>query len=158
MADEVVDIIKVQDEMKAHMREFVLWPLRWQQYTPGNHAWHLQRLRPDDVNNIPESAGVYTLLIQPGIASHPSCSYVMYVGRSDSLRRRFREYLGPERRATGRPKIYRLLHRYSDYLWFCFTEVEAARTKDVEDALMTAYVPPENDQLPAEIRNIRGAF
>jgi len=158
MPDEVIDLIRIQDEMKAHTREFALWPLKWQQYVPGNYAWQLRRLRAADVNTVPDSAGVYTLLIQPGIATHPSCSYLMYVGRSDSLRRRFREYLGPERRATGRPKIYRLLNRYSDYLWFCFTEVEAANTKAVEDALMTAYLPPENDQLPAEIRHIRGAF
>src|SRR5207249_11051749 len=108
MPDEVVDLIRIQDEMKAHTREFALWPLKWQEYVPGNYAWQLRRLHAADVNTVPDSAGVYTLLIQPGIATHPSCSYLMYVGRSDSLRRRFRDYLGPERRATGRPKIYRL--------------------------------------------------
>jgi excinuclease UvrABC nuclease subunit len=36
----------------------------------------------------------------------------MYVGRTNSLRRRFNEYLNERKRETGRPKIYRLLNMY----------------------------------------------
>lgn len=155
----VADIIKEQDEMKAHCYEFVLWPCRWQSYRCSNvHNWRLCRLVDLERDRIPDQPGVYTLLIQPGIASHPACSYLMYIGQATSLRRRFGDYLNRERRETGRPKIFRLLNKYSDHVWFCFTLVPPESLTEVEDALTAAYVPPCNDRLPSEISSVRGAF
>lgn len=155
----VIDIIREQDEMKAHSHQFVLWRRKWQQYTcPSQLVWTIYRLRESERANIPDTAGIYTLLVQPGIASHPWCSYLMYVGQTRSLYRRFGEYLRDERRETGRPKIFRLLTMYSDYLWFCFSPVPIQELDSVEDALITAYMPPANDQVPAEVRQVRGAF
>src|SRR2546426_704434 len=83
------------------------------------------------IPNIPASPGVYSLLLRPGIADHPACSYLMYVGKTRSLRRRFREYLTREKQETGRPKIFRLLMKYPDHVWFCFTNA----SNDAIDAL-----------------------
>jgi len=155
----VADIIEEQDAMKAHCYEFVLWPAAWQEcHCSCVQNWQLSRLVPGEKAHIPDQPGIYTLLIQPGIVAHPACSYLMYVGQTTSLRRRFGQYLNKERLKTGRPKVFRVLNKYSDYVWFCFTVVSKELLTEVEDALVVAYVPPCNDQLPAEIRAVRGAF
>lgn len=157
----VNDIIRDQDEMKAHTYEFILWPRRWQDFQTNPNAtydWTIRRLDKSEKNGIPDKPGIYTLLIQPGIAGHPACSYLMYVGQAQSLRHRFEDYLGSERRETGRPKIFRLLNKYSDYIWFCFTPVSLAELDNVEKTLIKAYEPPCNNQIPAEVSKVRGAF
>ncbi len=88
----VEDIIKEQSEMKAHTHEFALWRRKWQEFNSSIiFNWHLFKLEISERGNIPRSPGIYTLLIQPGIASHPGCSYLMYIGQARSLRDRFSE-------------------------------------------------------------------
>lgn len=82
----------------------------------------------------------------------------MYVGKTNSLHRRFGEYLNQEKRETGRPKIFRLLNVYPDHTWFCFSLVSQTDLVNVEEALLAAYIPPANDQLPAEVSKVTGAF
>ena len=107
---------------------------------------------------VPSKSGVYTLLVQPGIASHPSCSFLLYVGQAKSLLKRFGDYLAREKKETGRPKIFRILNRYDGYLWFCFSQVAAADLDHVEDSLIESYVPHCNDDFPADLRPVVGAF
>ena len=155
----VTDIINEQDEFKAHCYEFALWRRKWQEYRDICVLdWQLYPLADHERPSIPDQPGIYTLLVQPGIASHPACSYLMYVGQTTSLRRRFGEYLTSEKRETGRPKIFRLLNMYPDHAWFCFSLVPDANLDVVEAALLTAYIPPANDQLPAQVRRVTGAF
>lgn len=152
-----VDILKEQGEMMAHRLKFVLWPRMWQTYI-DMHEWLMHRLMALENQNIPDQPGIYTLLVQPGIANHPAASYLMYVGKTISLRRRFSEYLNERKRETGRPKIYRLLNMYPDNIWFCFTIAPENGLSNIEEGLINAYIPPANDQLPAEIRRVMGAF
>ncbi len=156
----VVDILDEQDEFKANRITFALWRRKWQEYRDVCALdWRLHLLNARERSSIPDESGIYTLLIQPGIANHPACSYLIYVGKSTSLRRRFGEYLGSEKRETGRPKVFRLLNRYPDHTWFCFSLVPLADLDDVEEALLNAYIPPANDRLPAEVSKVvRGAL
>lgn len=107
---------------------------------------------------MPASAGIYTLLVQPAVAYHDECSYLMYVGQAVSLKKRFGEYLNAERLETGRPKLFRLLNIYDQYVWFGFTPIPAQHLDEVEDALIAAHLPPCNDRLPAKVRKAVKAF
>jgi excinuclease UvrABC nuclease subunit len=118
----------------------------------------MYRFIDEERRNIPTGSGVYTFLVKPDIASHPACSFLMYVGRSNSLRQRFGHYLYERNRNDGRPKIVYLLNKYADHLWFCFALLPEDATPAQENALITAYIPPFNNQFPAEIRAPVGAF
>ena len=155
----VVDIIREDDDRKIHTHDMVLWPSRWQVYNySGIGTWHTYRLGASERSNIPGQPGIYTLIVKPGIAGHPACSYLMYVGKTSSLRRRFGNYLNEKNRETGRPKIIQLLNKYPDNLWFCFTQLPESELSSAEDALINAFVPPCNDQLPAKLLPGIGAF
>ena len=155
----VTDIIDQQNQFKAHTWEITLWPQAWAAF-PGSHelSWSICRLGDAERGTIPEESGIYTLLVQPGIAEHIACSYLMYVGQTVSLKDRFGRYLTTERRAAGRPKIFRLLNIYSEYVWFCYTVLDKVFLDAVENELMKAYYPPCNDQYPVEVSKVIGAF
>lgn len=153
-----VDIVE-QDLLGSHRFTFWLVP---QRRTAFAHAaaltWTPVHLSAAGKTTIPDTPGVYSLVLQPGIAHHGTCCYLMYIGKSDSLARRFSEYLKRERRPSGRPKIKRLLHKYPDHVWFHYAPVNSADMASCEDALIGAYLPPCNDQFPADVRAAIGAF
>lgn len=160
------DFIEEEDKLKSRTVSFTLLPEAWQKFNHNQAAfpcsWKIIKLDEMCKNDIDlaKEPGIYTLLLQPGIAAHPSCSYLMYVGQTSDLHRRFRDYLRHEKIKRKRPNVFRLLNIYSGKIWFCFTKVAAHQLNDYENALMNAYIPPVNDKnrLPAEIRSIKGAF
>jgi hypothetical protein len=161
-----IDFIEEEDKLKSRTISITLMPEAWQNFKLNEAAypcsWKVIKL--DEVcKNDPDlskTSGIYTLLIMPGIAQHPSCSYLMYVGQTHNLYLRFRNYLSREKTHRVRPNVFRLLNIYSDRIWFCFTKVAGYQLDRYENALMNAYIPPVNnvDRLPAEIRSIKGAF
>ena len=154
-----IDLIDFQDEYASHLYKFVLWPRQWQSFNDQrNFHWTQTPLRVEERTNIPDNSGIYSLLIQPNIARHPGCSYLMYVGKAVSLRRRFNDYLTSERRETGRPMIYRMLNKYSDYLVFCYILIREADLIATEIEIVDAFMPPTNKQFSADINPVRGAF
>ena len=153
----VNDIIDEQDVMKAHEHQFILWPRQWSGYV-DTHNWKTYNLNENQKVNIPDNPGIYSLLIQPGIANHPACSYLMYIGKTTSLRRRFSNYLNERKRETGRPKIFRILNKYKNYMKFCYTIVDEDDLETVENNLLIAFIPPNNDQFPVQLRPLIGAF
>ena len=159
MITNVYDLVSEQDVLKAHEVSFRLWPRQW---TLGGGAqvytWQVYKLSELNRPSVPQRAGLYTLVVQPGIFGHPLCSYLMYVGKTNSLHRRFGEYLREMNQATGRKKIVRLLNKYFDYVWFCFTEIPESEISRVEDALLEAFMPPFNDRFPASVSRIITAF
>lgn len=157
MVDEFVDLLDAMDEKAKHLIHFTLWPRMWKNYT-NIHTWQTEKLEASKADQIPDAPGIYTLLLKPGIAGHCSCSYLMYVGKAVSLRTRFREYLGKERRPSGRPRIFKFLQKYDNYICFCFTEVDEALLEAIEDGLMDAYLPPLNVRYKGTMSKIMGAF
>lgn len=164
MAVDILDIGEV-DDIKACLRCFVLSPKQWQTFsldlTP--YKWHEFKFEKKATDKIPANVGVYTFLIKPSIAGHPSCSYLMYVGRTtdQNLRKRFGQYIEEqEGKRKSRPRIEYMLRKYRDYLFFACMPLNGAMTPDIlEEKLQLAYIPPVNDEdnLPTEVRRIRKA-
>jgi len=153
----VDDLLNEGSELVAHRYQFTLWPRRWREYV-RRHAWAIRKLQAAERRHIPHRPGIYTLLVQPRIARHPGCSYLMYVGQAVDLHERFGDYLSKERRDSGRPKIVRLLNLYPDHVWFCYAAAPRRSLDAIEDALSQAYIPPCNDRFPARISKVVRAF
>jgi hypothetical protein len=84
----------------------------------------------------------------------------MYIGKTDrNFRDRFREYLRERDSGQIRPKLLKILPQYPGHLFFAYAEVPVGHSpKDVETALLHAFVPPGNDQLDAEFTRADKAF
>ena len=155
----VHDLIEGQDYLKARRCIFVLAPKLWATYRDSSiKGWTFSRLRKWERSKIPVVSGIYTLLIQPNVARHSKCSYLMYIGQAVNLKKRFGEYLNGEQLATGRPKIFRLLNIYEHYVWFGYARVTRSRLDNLEKALIKTHLPPCNDKLPASIAKAAKPF
>ena len=153
-------IIDEQDEEIAHSWTFCLWPKKWTTYDlPDPFNWEIHPFHRDQIDNIPNEPGIYSFVIQPGIASHPHCSYLMYIGQTErALRVRFREYLYERRNLRGRRRILRLLNKYQGYLYFCCSTIaKTEQIVEIEKALRIAFRPPCNSDSTSAHPGI-GAF
>ena len=151
------DMIAAQNEYNNHVWHICLWPRQWQTCDPGlNLPWQSVELNDNQRSEVPRYAGVYSLVVQPGIAGHPACSYLMYLGKAKDLRKRFNDYLTTER--TKRSKVARLLHMYHDYIRFFYSGIDGTELDSTEEQLFNAFVPPCNSQFTGYVKEAKGAF
>ncbi len=137
------DVINEQNDFLAHTHSITLWPKKWKAYSNAAAlTWTVVTLEEAvrKSKSVPSVPGIYTLLVQPGIADHPCCSFLLYVGQAKSLLSRFGQYLTSEKKVTGRPRIFRFLNLYEGHIKFCFTPVAQKDLDVVEDALIGGAV------------------
>jgi hypothetical protein len=131
------------------MKRMVLSPEHWATYNmPHVLTWSLTRFDKANAVNIPKNEhGVYSFVVQPGIAQHSACSYLMYVGKTEKqgLQKRFLQYFGHINETSRRGHISKLLRQWKDYLWFCYAPIADLNLIDgTEQALLNSYLPPYN--------------
>lgn len=76
----------------------------------------------------------------------------MYIGETESLARRYKEYLEEKEGKRDRIHVYEMLKKYEGYCWFSYALVPKELIKKVENALHVAFWPPRNKKMPAAIR------
>lgn len=131
------------------IERMVLSPAHWTSYSLAHQlAWTATKFDRANRDKVPRNKhGVYSFLVQPGIAEHTACSYLMYVGKaeSQSLRDRFEQYFEHLTETSRRTNISKMLRLWDGFLWFCFAPVaDQAKIDDTEQALLNAYLPPYN--------------
>ena len=151
------------DEMNRHTHEMVMVPRFWTSFSSGATpalSWSTFPFKDTSRSKIPEQPGVYAFLIAPTIAGDLNVSYLMYIGETErTLRDRFGDYLLEAKSDRIRPKLLRILPLYPDHLLFACAPVPAGvLPKEVESALLDAFLPPGNDQVPATVRRARKAL
>lgn len=147
-----------------HVNRMILSPRQWEGCRlPVVLKWNALKFRPENKPRVPDDfGGVYSFVVQPRIANHPKCSYLLYVGQTEkrNFRRRYEEYLrdrNPER--SRRPHVTDMLLKWDGYLWFCYARIDQRELiTQIEDALIEAYLPPTNKSFPARIRKAVKAF
>lgn len=141
------------------MERMILSPNRWAAFVcPVELAWQLIPFAANRVNDVPNNAkGVYSFVVRPGIANHPDCSYLLYVGKvqDQAFRPRYRQYLHEKQKGQDARRVHvsRMLQKWDGYLWFCYAPIEdEALIGQVEDALIAAYLPSHNRTFPSHVR------
>ena len=145
------------------VQNMILFPDAWAAFrSPVALRWEQVPFSATRARDVPDDqAGVYTFVVQPGIASHPACSYLLYVGKTErNFRVRFREYLSDLRAGmdSRRPHIAGMLTKWNGYIWFCYAPIrDGEKIEATEDALLAAYLPPTNVEMPGKLQR-RMAF
>ena len=140
-----------------HLKRMVLSPDHWRNYkTSLTLKWERVQFSRENASQIPDdSVGVYTFLVQPGIAQHPECSYLLYVGKTErSFRSRYDSYLSDWKKGdrSTRPHVTEMLEKWQGFLWFSYAPItQANQIITVEDALLAAFLPPVNRDFPANV-------
>lgn len=138
----------------------VLAPKQWQSCSlPITLSWRGVKFEKGNASNVPKHAkGVYSFVVKPEIANHPSCAYLLYVGKAQdqALRDRFTQYFDEKAKGdkSRRPHVTEMLLKWDGFLWFYYTEISsAAKIMEVEDCLLAAYLPPSNRHFPSSVRH-----
>jgi hypothetical protein len=156
--------IKAEEEearqLKWHTWRFTLYPRLWTDYTnPLSLSWTKIKFQKSNRKRIPEeSKGVYSFLVDPRLAAHPGTRFLVYIGKVEdqSFRERYDQYLRDKTNPKARPAVLNMLRMWEDHLWFCYAPItDVALIGDLEDDLITAFVPPVNKTLAVEIRRIK---
>ena len=144
-------------EAEAHRVPFTLWCRMWDEFQQSvSLEWVDHPFEDGEVDEIPSTPGVYAFLVQPRLAGGLDVSYLLYIGKSGNLNRRFRDYLRELEAENARPRIVIYLNRYLRF--WCATLPSDVSTTDIEDELLAAIIPPLNKRLPASVGRIVGAF
>src|SRR4051794_5840515 len=111
------DILELSDELRGfEVKRLILSPKQW-----GNLAlpsapltWTVTQVSKTTPANIPkQKKGVYTFVVQPNIADHPLCAYLLYVGKAagqEGFRSRYRAYLAERTQLdSDRPRVNRMV-------------------------------------------------
>lgn len=141
-------IFVTRGELSKHSQPFVLFPRLWDTFTkraPGLRLrWHEVPFIKASQARVPQTAGVYAFVIRRHVADHPNHVYLMYIGSTDNLRRRFRDYLREKVSGENREDVIWLLNTYAKSLWFTFSPVADDSFAKLEEKLYTAIWPPIN--------------
>ena len=156
---QMTEFVDLVDIAKSNVVDFMLWPDKWAEADiPPLTDWFIYPFLNTPATQIPNSPGIYFFLVQPRLCD-VDASFLVYLGRTNKLRRRFSEYRTEANDPLGRPKVRYFLNKYKDYLHFSFTLVANERDlPPIEDALVEALMPPANPNLPATVRRVVNAF
>jgi hypothetical protein len=142
------------------MWRMVLAPTQWQSYSSTvNLSWQGVKFEPRNASKVPNNAnGVYSFVVKPEIADHPSCAYLLYVGKAQrqALRDRFTQYFDEKAKGekSRRPHVTEMLLKWEGFLWFYYAEISSTvKINEIEDSLLAAYLPPSNRQFPSSVRH-----
>ena len=146
-----------------HKVPFMLWKERWIDFqSKAKLHWNCHPFKTGERSNVPDTPGIYAFIVQPLIAGNLPVAYLMYIGESGRLRRRFNEHLESAKDGREKQLIHTYLRRYISFITFCYAKLPACISKDerkiIEDDLLAAFVPPGNEMLPAETKKIMRAF
>lgn len=158
-------ILVTREDIAKHSQQFVLFPRLWDTFAsraPGlTLAWRDVQFLPGNRARVPKSPGVYAFVIRRHIGDHPQHVYLMYIGSTDNLHRRYGQYLREEIAGESREDVIWMLNTYSGKLWFTYSTVAAGTEEDLEEKLYTAIWPPINRKgkaIPAMLDRVGRAF
>jgi len=147
MAHDVVDTTLARLK-KYRIERMILSPVSWKGFkTSLTLNWTTVKYEKSQTHTLPNSQGVYTFIVKPGIANHPECSYLLYVGKTEkqTFRKRFSQYFIEEKKPKGRQHIKQMAKLWKNNLWYCYAPISnLSLIETVEDGLIEAFVPPLN--------------
>lgn len=152
---EYVDLISQQ--LEAAEVKFILAPAMWERCilpTSLSLNWERIQFTESAAVYLPNAtAGVYCFVLHPTIHEAPKGSYLLYIGKTRELRRRYREYLRDRSSVRARDHIRRMLNKWDEnHLWFYYARIADPSLLDsVENALLVGCLPPFNMEFPAQV-------
>ena len=150
---------------KYELGKVILSVDQWSKYKDKVHhlSWNVVKFNLSEAKNVPDDQqGVYSFVVKPDIANHPECAFLLYVGMTEkqNFRKRFMQYIYESKDEMGRINIRRMIKLWgNNNLWFCYAKMDDIELiKKTEDDLKEAYIPPMNDEFPAQIRHALKAW
>ena len=149
MVSDKQQIDFIVSELIAGAVTFVLAPDLWANCRlPVQLTWSVIRFdSADEAKALPDTGGIYSFILKPEVVGPPETAYLLYIGKTKEISRRYGEYLFYKSPAgyKRRPHIHDMLNKWPAEIWFFFAELDGkAMRRTVEDTLLNSCLPPFN--------------
>ncbi|TDB60405.1 GIY-YIG nuclease family protein [Arundinibacter roseus] len=148
-----------------YRRKFIICPDQWETLQ-GQHEtldWKEVHFQPSNQESLPEKEGLYMFMASPKKLNASFLNYLLYVGETDNLRRRFGDYLRKrDSPKSGQYKVYTIIDDFPEHLHFRYIELEGydmKKRRELETQFLIAFLPPINSRFPQQLQSIiEGAY
>ena len=141
-------------------RNFIVCPEQWETISGKYEDFEWNEIKFTDVNErlINEVEGLYLFLLSPRKVNAPFINYKLYVGETQNLKQRFRDYLNKRHKPkSSQFKMQELVSDFPENLYFCYVELnglDEIQRKEIEDDFLVAFMPPTNSKYPKYIQRV----
>jgi hypothetical protein len=122
---------------------------QWESFTKNDLLpqtnWEEAFFNSQNRKRIPTTAGIYAFAARPKVAAHNDHVYMMYVGKTKNLRKRFGQYLQEKKNPRRSREITFFLNEYESCLWFTYKQVAEQYHAEIELPLIRAMWPLVNE-------------
>jgi hypothetical protein len=111
-------------------------------------VWTQTRFIEDNIEVIPPEPGIYMFVAQPRLAHLVDHSYIFYIGKATSLKRRYRDYIKEKhcKLKHNRKEVVKFLNHLERSLMFHYVTLPLAEIAKAEAYLKDNIDPPANIQ------------
>lgn len=148
--------------MKDYNVDMYFNPDSWSHNDFSIRKWKIVNFPPNPRNSIPRVSGVYAFVVEPNIFDFNAGRGLFYIGKATVLYERISSYIseiGKDFMKTKRPHIWKMINRWDGHLKYYFTITESVEeAEELEDKMLTAFMPYFNRQFEAETSQKRRAW
>lgn len=126
---------------------------------PGLLQWKQIKFGDRNIDDLDSKEGIYMFIAKPPIAYNENHSYILYIGETKDLKRRYLEYLNTYNSSTHPSDQLKrkMVIIWRNYLFFNYLEMNVGGNKKkrekVEYDLIDTIVPPFNDKFRSKVVN-----
>lgn len=146
-----------------YRRNFIISPNQWASITGEyeDYEWSEIKFEDDNRDLLDDIEGIYLFFASPKKINAPFINYFFYVGETNNLNRRFKDYLGKKHKPkSGQYKVYTIIDDFPDDLYFYYVKLPGYTQEErriIEDKLLVAFTPPINSKYPQGLQSIISA-
>jgi len=146
------DLIDRRDRYIAGLHGFFLDIRSWRNFVSATPLqWQRIKFWPSAKDNVPEQRGLYVFTVEAEGLQLPTHGYILYVGiagntSAANLRKRYAQYVRNLVNEDGRPRVFLMLSKWRDDLFFNFVPITdvAVDLAEIERSFLNAVRPPVN--------------
>lgn len=143
-----------------YRRKFIICPDQWESIA-GKYLgfnWTEVKFEPASRAFLNDTEGIYLFLAAPKKVNAHFMNYFFYVGETNSLHRRFGEYLDKLHNPKSQQyKVQQIINDFPMHLYFQYVELPGfneTQRREIENDFLTAFLPPANSKYPQGLQSI----
>lgn len=150
-------------DLKYYRRNFIISPNQWNTINLEYEDYEWNELKFEEANRevLNQVEGIYLFFASPKKINAPFINYFFYVGETNNLNRRFKDYLAKQHNPkSGQYKVHTIIDDFPGDLYFYYVELPGytqEQRRVIEDKLLIAFTPPINSKYPQGLQSIISA-
>ena len=135
---------------------FCLWEKQFSSYKLVTKLnWEKVKADKGNSGKLKKKTGVYAFVVKPDLAFMDWSGYILYIGmtKKQDFPTRFKQYFNEPNKKKPRFWVSGMFERWENNLYYYYAPTD--KPEEVENALLTALLPPYNERFPGDLSKIK---